>query len=122
MDFASSCKSISSLTLKGPFLVTDGAYSKIFEGLGEKLEVLCLENAAKFSKGALQTLAARCPNLRKLSLGQCRNLGNDGVGVIASLQNLKILELMDLGNVTDEVIIDILRQLGAGLDELALTG
>ncbi|KAJ3401924.1 hypothetical protein HDV05_000195 [Chytridiales sp. JEL 0842] len=121
-DLVSSCQFITSLTLKGPFLVTDKAFAQLFSSLGEQLEELCLENAAKLGSGGMAALAAKCPNLRNLTLSHCMSLRDEGLKVISGLTAMKKLELMYLEGVTDEVLVEITSKLGHNLTHLALTG
>ncbi|KAJ3188499.1 hypothetical protein HK101_009134 [Irineochytrium annulatum] len=118
----SNCPHLHSLTLKGPFLVTDKAYERLFTALGGILRLLCLENAAKLSSSSIECLADNCPNVESLSLGQCRALKDEGVKSLEKLARLETLVLEELGEVKDESIVGVIKSIGKALKVLELNG
>ena len=120
--FASNCPHITSLTLKGPFLVTDNAFSNIFKALGASLEYIHLENAAKFSESSIETLSLYCPNLHHIVFSLCSSLGDSGVSCISKLKHIKKLHLAELGAIADNTVIDLLCTIGKNLTSLSLEG
>ncbi|KAI8852689.1 hypothetical protein BC829DRAFT_384307 [Chytridium lagenaria] len=121
-SLTSTCTQLTSLTLKGPFLVSDTAWTMLFSSLGLKLEELFFENAAKLSTSAIETLAKECQNLKSLNLTLCESINDEGVTGLGALKKLEAFVLDDLGDVKDESIIEVLKGVGAGLKVLGLNG
>lgn len=46
----------------------------------------------------------------------------DAVIIKAQMKHLKILELFDIGNLTDELMIELAKSLGSKLEELQFKG
>ena len=120
---ASNCTNLTSITLKGPYLVTDGCFKNLFESLSNTLTHISLENAAKLGTGALNAIASIGNSLKSLTLSECRNLGDKGVNKISDVANLETLELLELGDdVADETLISVLSSVGPHLTKLSLVG
>ncbi|KAJ3320649.1 hypothetical protein HDU76_000261 [Blyttiomyces sp. JEL0837] len=120
--FAEHCPNITSLTLKGPFLVTDAAFADLFAALGDQLQSVFLENAAKLSAKGIGALIESAKPLKGLGLSHCMSLGDEGVSLLKSLTSLETLELMDLAKVSDNVINEVLKAVGSNLTKLWLIG
>ncbi|KAJ3344721.1 hypothetical protein HDU83_004921 [Entophlyctis luteolus] len=123
ISMSNCCPNITSLTLKGAFLVSDAAFASLFSGsFSQKLRQLVLENTAKFGSNGIEALAKNCGNLSTLSFSQCSGLSGVGVKSISALKNLESLELIGLGQVSDDELVDLLFLVGKRLTKLALDG
>ncbi|KAJ3211327.1 hypothetical protein HDU67_004613 [Dinochytrium kinnereticum] len=95
---------------------------ELFDCARGMLQELCLENAAKLSKSAIETMADQCSNLNELSLTQCESIMDDGLKSLRSLSALSTLVLDSLGDIKDDSVIEVLKGVGAGLKTLGLNG
>ncbi|KAI9342216.1 hypothetical protein DFJ73DRAFT_842873 [Zopfochytrium polystomum] len=103
--FADTCKHLTSLTLKGPFLVTDGAFANLFSRLETRLEEVYLENAAKLADKGLNALVEMCMR------------GGDGGGDGKGEERvLRRLGLNHCQSVTDGALKHLCRLGGVGCD------
>jgi hypothetical protein len=119
----SNCTRLTSITLKGPYLVTDGCFKHFFESRSDTLTHISLENAAKVGTEALNAMASIGSSLKSLTLSECRNLGDEGVNKISILTRLESLELLELGDdVSDSTLISVLSSVGPHLTKLSLVG
>ncbi|ORY48552.1 RNI-like protein [Rhizoclosmatium globosum] len=124
-NLSHGCPHITSLTLKGAFLVKDAAFETLLSGpIAQNLTDLYLENTAKFGPRALAALTANCKGLKTLCLSNCTGITGEGiVREVGNLVGLTSLELMELGkNVSDDDLISILEKVGKGLTKLSLNG
>ncbi|KAI8619741.1 hypothetical protein BC830DRAFT_1215797 [Chytriomyces sp. MP71] len=124
---STSCPSLTSLTLKGAFLVTDAAFETLFSSsAASNLRDLALEHCAKLGSRGIAALVGQCVSgLRSLRLSICSGVKGGEAGVIDLLghfTSLESLELNEIGQVTDDELIILLKSVGPGLLTLALTG
>ncbi|KAG0034095.1 hypothetical protein BGZ82_005870 [Podila clonocystis] len=117
---------LSSLNLSGPFMVTDTAFSKLFEKVGERFRQFCLEHSYRFTLKAVTTLCQSCPQLSRLELGKCTLMDDEWLAPIANLTGLTSLGLShpkDAGKgLTTEPMVKLLLAVGSGLESLDLEG
>ncbi|TPX53393.1 hypothetical protein CcCBS67573_g09708 [Chytriomyces confervae] len=125
LNLATHCQSIRSLTIKGAFLVTDNAFETLFRSpISKSLEDLFLENTSKLGMKGIQALAETCTtSLQSLSLSHCNVAGGEGVvQILGKMKGLKTLELIEMGSVSDDDLIGILKEVGNGLTKLSFNG
>ncbi|KAG0021296.1 hypothetical protein BGZ81_009018 [Podila clonocystis] len=117
---------LSSLNLSGPFMVTDTAFNKLFEKVGERFRQFCLEHSYRFTLKAVTTLCQSCPQLSRLELGKCTLMDDEWLAPIANLTGLTSLGLSypkDAGKgLTTEPMVKLLLAVGSGLESLDLEG
>ncbi|KAJ3057051.1 hypothetical protein HK097_001020 [Rhizophlyctis rosea] len=118
-----NCTSLTSLTLKGPFLPSDTAFSHLFTSLGSKLTALHLQHAAKLASSGIAALVENCAGMRELRLDSCMKLGDDEVRRVGELRELVELELSRLGTgVKEESLCGLVGDVGRGLRVLSFNG
>lgn len=89
-----------------PSLSNDGI-SMIAAAVGTQLEVLKIRGCKKITDAALKAVASQCPNLIELDVSQCHLLTSDGVMHLSEMQNLEVLALGHLENISDASIVRI---------------
>ncbi|KAI9208454.1 uncharacterized protein BJ171DRAFT_595611 [Polychytrium aggregatum] len=121
--YARSFPRLTSLTLRGPYLVTDKAFAALFESLGDKLMKLRLESAAQLGFGGLSALVKNCPRLKSLHLDQCTSVGDAEIKALGGLTSVEELQLNYLGSaISDEALGGIIQTIGQQLSVLSLSG
>ncbi|KAG0325287.1 hypothetical protein BG000_001866 [Podila horticola] len=117
---------LSSLNLSGPFMVTDTAFIKLFEKVGERFREFCLEHSYRFTLKTVTTLCQSCPQLSRLELGKCTLMDDGWLAPIANLTGLTSLGLSypkDAGKgLTTDPMVKLLLAVGSGLESLDLEG
>ncbi|KZO92412.1 RNI-like protein [Calocera viscosa TUFC12733] len=119
---------LKRIELLAPFLVTDKAWIKFFETVGDRLEGFLITNSPRFSQECVESLVKNCPKLTELRLRRIGKLEDDWLPLLHPLTQLTLLDLSDasLGNapisLTDEPLIDLMSKVGANLEHLDLSG
>ncbi|ORZ37443.1 hypothetical protein BCR44DRAFT_65476 [Catenaria anguillulae PL171] len=89
---------LCEVTLKGPYLVTDGAWSRFFEAYGRQLTKLNLEHCAKLAEPGVRALveaqAAASYPLEDLALHYADSLSSSALDHLTNFVNLQGLSLM----------------------------
>ncbi|KAI8873715.1 RNI-like protein [Ramicandelaber brevisporus] len=81
--YAQMLTCLSSLTLLGPFLVTDEGFAQLFVAIGDKLKKFSLSQSARFSEKATESLVSHCRQLEELRLAKCGSINNKCVMIMA---------------------------------------
>ncbi|KAF9299340.1 hypothetical protein BGZ74_008944 [Mortierella antarctica] len=117
---------LCSLNLSGPFMVTDSAFIKLFEKVGEQFRQFCLEHSYRFTFKAVTAVCQSCPQLSRLELGKCTLMDDEWLAPISNLTGLTSLGLSypkDAGKgLTTEPMVKLLLAVGSGLESLDLEG
>ncbi|KAG0092168.1 hypothetical protein BGZ92_010587 [Podila epicladia] len=117
---------LCSLNLSGPFMVTDTAFIKLFEKIGERFRQFCLEHSYRFTLKAVTAVCHYCPQLSRLELGKCTLMDDEWLTPISNLTGLTSLSLSypkDAGKgLTTEPMVKLLLAVGSGLESLDLEG
>lgn len=115
-------KHLTSLALRGCFLITTGGWAKFFEVVGPRLELLELSDTSRFDAGTAKALVKNCPKLKSLTIRRATHLDDEAVAHLTSLKHLKKLDLGHAGaKVSDETIINLLQSCGKTLEFLDLS-
>lgn len=116
-------KKLVDIQLLGANLVTNDKWIDLFISRGKNLRSLKLEWLdAAFDNQAVQALVEFCPNLQRLKLERCKQLGVDSIDAISRLQNLEHLTLCFHQDVPRKNIADMILSVGAKLQTLCLEG
>jgi hypothetical protein len=104
--YADRLGSLTSIHLSGCYLVTDGAWSELFDKLGGQLVSVGLEDAAKLSSVGLKRLCGGDGKtnavLKKLVLKRCHRVGEDAINALSEgITNLTVLKLCECGGGVD---------------------
>ncbi|XP_015109460.1 F-box/LRR-repeat protein 17 [Diachasma alloeum] len=86
--------SLSNSMINGPFFLT----------ALRNLKILDLENVTSVTNTFLQQLSITCPKLTILNLGNCNEIDDGGIVYLWDLLELKLLNLDDLGFITDAAL------------------
>lgn len=121
--YANHLQNLTSLALRGCFLITVGGWTKFFETVGSRLELLEMSDSSRFKADTALALVQNCVNLTHLTLAKLTHLDDEAVAHLSALRNLKSLDLSHSGAlITDDVIIALLASAGAHLETLNLSG
>lgn len=116
-------QSLTSLSLRGAFLITIKGWCEAAELLGTRLEQFEATDSFRWDVASSAALAMNCPNLRHLSLARLTHLDDACIAQFASLDKLEHLDLSHAGGaVTDVSIVALLSRVGTGLRTLDLSG
>ena len=116
-------RNLTSLSLRGAFLVTIRGWCETFELLGGRLEKFATSDSMRWDVASSAALAANCPNLRSLSLARLTHLDDSCIAQFTTLTALRHVDLSHAGGVvTDASIIALLSQIGTCLQSLDLSG
>jgi len=115
--------SLQHLILTGPFLITIDAWKSALKTIGAGLRTFDISDTARWDEACCETLVMQCPNLETVGMKRINGLCNETVQHLATLKNLKSLDLTEpFGVVTDEYIVPIIRSAGKNLEKLVLDG
>ncbi|KAF9958878.1 hypothetical protein BGZ72_010772 [Mortierella alpina] len=122
--YADHLSRLTSLSLIGPILLTDKAYAKLFETVGDRLERFELKSSSRFSIHSLTALCTYCPKVTHLRLGDCNLMDDDWLALIAGLTNLRSLRIRnpEPDRLTTASMVSLIQAVGSGLEELELKG
>ncbi|KZT29294.1 RNI-like protein [Neolentinus lepideus HHB14362 ss-1] len=110
---------IQTLVLSGCTSLTDAAIERVCN-LGDFLDVLMLAHVSNITDKALVQLSRSCTKLRCVDLAFCRRVTDLGVSELASLPNIRRLNLIGLRKITDNALFFI-AELNSTLERLYLS-
>ncbi len=114
-------KSLTEIQLLGANLVTNDKWGELFIARGQDLKSFKTEWLdAAFDDQAVEALSTFCPNLERLKLERCKQLGEDSIDAIARMQNLKHLTLRYYKDISREKLIYLINSTGSKLQTLCL--
>ncbi|KAH7116834.1 DNA repair protein-like protein Rad7 [Dendryphion nanum] len=114
-------KKLEHLQLLGANLVTNDKWIELFIGRGVELKTFQVEWLdAAFDDQAVEALATFCPNLERLKLERCKQIGVDAINAIARMEKLEHLTLRFCTEVPREQLVNMVDQIGANLQTLCL--
>lgn len=94
---------LQTLVLSGCTALTDKAVDSVCR-LGDFLDVLMLAHVSNITDNSLVRLARSCTKLRCVDLAFCRRVTDLGVSELASLPNIRRLNLIGLRKITDNAL------------------
>lgn len=127
MYIAEKLPNLKSLTLDGPFLINEHTWNEFFKTVGGRLKEFHVSNTHRITDANLQTLLSTSQSvLESLGLSRLDSISNYAL-IPQYLQcptfhTLAIQYPYNEEDVTDEVIINILGQVGQSLKSLSLDG
>ncbi|KAF2173292.1 hypothetical protein M409DRAFT_17234 [Zasmidium cellare ATCC 36951] len=115
------CQDIRYIHLYAANLVSDSMWYRVFREAGPNLEVLKLKWLdATFDDLAVKELAKHAPNLGRLKLKLCRNIGEGAVKAISNMPKLEHLSLMMNKEVPTPALVQLVNKRGPNLRTLSL--
>ncbi|CAI6265063.1 unnamed protein product [Periconia digitata] len=109
------------IQLLGANLVANDKWIDLFISRGKDLEALRLEWLdAAFDDQAVQALVEFCPNLQRLKLERCKQLGVESIDAIARLEHLEHLTLCYHEDIPCKSLANMILSVGAKLKTLCL--
>lgn len=121
--YATHLTQLTSLALRGCFLVTLSAWAQFFETVGSRMTRLEVTDSARFKAETVDSLVNHCPNVQELILVRLTHLDDAGIAHLGRLQHLTKLDIHDAGGpVTDEAVIALLATVGKNLTSLNISG
>lgn len=124
---AEKLRNLTSLYLDGPFLINEKTWVQFFEIMKGRLEEFHVSNTHRFTDKSLASLLINCGSSLK-ALGLSRLDGLFNYALIPQYLCNEEFHSLDLGypyndeDITDEVVINILGQIGHSLKRLVLCG
>ncbi|KAI9593659.1 hypothetical protein BDF19DRAFT_447488 [Syncephalis fuscata] len=123
--YADHLTNLHSITLHGPFLVTDAAFEKLVTAVSGRLRLFSVGHSARLSTRAITALVEKCSQLEELELRGCDALGDADILRLADASARGTLTTLNLSGTTsqvsDDTIIAVLRALGPKLHKLDLS-
>ncbi|KAF2263440.1 DNA repair protein-like protein Rad7 [Lojkania enalia] len=114
-------KKLKDIQLLGANLVSNDKWVDLFIARGHDLRSLKLEWLdAAFDDQAVEALTTFCPNLERLKLERCKQLGVDSIDAIARLEKLEHLTLRFCKDVPRDRLVNLVSQIGTNLQTLCL--
>ena len=114
-------KSLVEIQLLGANLVSNDKWAELFIARGQDLKSFKTEWLdAAFDDQAVEALATFCPNIERLKLERCKQIGEDSVDAIARMQHLKHLTLRYYKDVSRDKLIHLITSIGGNLRTLCL--
>ncbi|OCK73769.1 RNI-like protein [Lepidopterella palustris CBS 459.81] len=102
-------------------LVTNDMWINLFVHRAKELETLKLEWLdAAFDDQAVEAMVEFCPNISRLKLRRCRQLGVDSIDAISRIEKLEHLSLHFNQEIPGERLINLLGNVGLNLRTLSL--
>lgn len=124
---AEKLPNLCSIKLDGPFLINEDTWNKFFRMMQGRLKTFHISNTHRFTDNNLSSLLINCyETLESLKLSRLDSVSNYGI-LPQYLQNekfhtLKLEYPYNEEDITDEIIINILGQIGNSLTNLSLNG
>lgn len=116
-------KQLVDIQLLGANLVTNDKWIDLFISRGKDLRSLKLEWLdAAFDNQAVEALVEFCPNIQRLKLERCKQLGAESIDAIARLQDLQHLTLCYHNDVPRTNLANMILSVGNKLQTLCLEG
>ncbi|KAL5378890.1 hypothetical protein DPSP01_008822 [Paraphaeosphaeria sporulosa] len=114
-------KNLADIQLLGANLVSNDKWMDLFIARGHDLRSLKLEWLdAAFDDQAVEALTTFCPNLERLKLERCKQIGPDSIDAIARLEKLQHLTLCYQKNIPRDRVVNLIAHVGPGLRTLCL--
>ncbi|KAI8058477.1 hypothetical protein BDF22DRAFT_42250 [Syncephalis plumigaleata] len=124
--YAERLRHLRSITLHGPFLVTDQVFTTLLETVGGQLQRFAISHSGRLSHRTLTAIAQHCSNLKELQLSGCSAVDDSDILKLADIVARQSITTLDLSGtvsrVSDDTMIAVLRVLGPELRKLNLTG
>ena len=115
------CNDLRHIQLYAANLISNEMWQRLFEEVGEKLEVIKLKWLdAAFEDKAVQDMVQSCPNLECVKFKLCRRIGEDAVAALADLPKLQHLSLQIGREISNEAIASLIAERGWQLRTLSL--
>lgn len=112
---------LKHIFLSGANLVSNDKWIDLFIARGGELQSLKLEWLdAAFDDQAVEALIEFCPNLKRLKLERCRQLGVESIDAISRAKSLEHLTLQMSKEVPHERLVNMIRSVGTNLNTLCL--
>lgn len=124
---AEKLPNLSSIKLDGPFLINEDTWNKFFQMMQGRLKEFHISNTHRFTDANLSTLLVNChTTLQSLKLCRLDSISNYSI-LPQYFQNenfhtLKLEYPYNEEDITDEIVINILGQIGQSLTTLSLNG
>jgi DNA repair protein RAD7 len=114
-------KDLVDLQLLGANLVSNDKWIDLFIARGQDLRSLKLEWLdAAFDDQAVEALTTFCPNLERLKLERCKQIGPDSIDAIAHLKKLQHLTLCYQKDIPRDRVVNLIANVGSELRTLGL--
>lgn len=114
-------KHLTDIQLLGANLVSNDKWIDLFIARGHDLKALKVEWLdAAFDDQAVEALTTFCPNLERLKLERCKQIGPESIDAIAHLEKLEHLTLRYQKEIPRERLVNLIAQVGANLRTLCL--
>ncbi|KAF2281597.1 RNI-like protein [Westerdykella ornata] len=112
---------LTDIQLLGANLVSNDKWIDLFVARGPDLKFFKVEWLdAAFDDQAVEALATFCPNLERLKIERCKQLGTASIDAIARMEKLEHLTLRFYQEVPIERLINLIGCVGANLQTLCL--
>jgi DNA repair protein RAD7 len=114
-------KALEDIQLLGANLVSNEKWVELFIARGQDLKSFKVEWLdAAFDDETVEALTTFCPNLERLKIERCKQIGPDSIDAIARLKHLQHLTLRFYNPITREKLIHVISSVGANLRTLCL--
>ncbi|KAF2199347.1 DNA repair protein-like protein Rad7 [Delitschia confertaspora ATCC 74209] len=122
MDYMiEKAQKLKHIFLTGANLVSNDKWIELFLARGKDLESLKLEWLdAAFADQVVQSLVEYCPNLSRLKLERCRQIGVDSIEALTQAKNLQHLTLQFSREIPHERLVNLIQHVGKNLRTLCL--
>jgi len=115
------CDNITYLQLYAANLISDPMWSKLFCKYGKHLDTLKLNWLdASFDDNVVSEMVLLCPNLSRLKLKLCRQIGEGALDAISTLKHLQHLSLQVSRDISTNSIHALVESVGSKLQTLSL--
>lgn len=120
-DWCSRFRNLEHLDVHGAYLVKPDGWIEFLNTFGSTLKTLKISDCPPFDQSCLEAIGKNCNKLTSLSLSQVK-IDNQCVDHLIGLTNLNKLEVVEVeGELTSEAIVNLLSNVGEGLEELNLS-
>lgn len=114
-------KDLVDIQLLGANLVSNDKWMDLFIARGHGLRSLRLEWLdAAFDDQAVEALTTFCPNIERLKLERCKQIGPESIDAIARLEKLQHLTLCYQKDIPRHCLVNLITSVGANLRTLCL--
>ncbi|EPX70445.1 Rad7 Rhp7 [Schizosaccharomyces octosporus yFS286] len=114
---------LKDLSINGAFLVSTNTWISFLKKRGLQLTELEITDTAKVHSSVINAIVDYCPNLVTLTLSRIFYMDDECVRLLSGCKNLTTLRIESPGQtVTDGSVLDVLNQIGSGLQTLSLAG
>lgn len=112
---------LTDIQLLGANLVSNDKWIELFIARGKDLKSFKVEWLdAAFDNQAVEALSTFCPNIERLKIERCRQIGVESIDAIARLEHLQHLTLCLQKEIPHARLIDMIMSVGANLRTLCL--